>query len=90
VRVIQDPEGMLKHDVHLVRVTEETDLGAVIPWMSWIDGMEAPAPATFVGGMEQLEAGHSGYLSVDLEPGSYAWLSEAYADQGMVKEFVVE
>ena len=90
VRVIQDPEGMLKHDVHLVRVTEETDLGAVIPWMSWIDGMEAPAPATFVGGMEQLEAGHSGYLSVDLEPGSYAWISEAYAPQGMVKEFVVE
>jgi hypothetical protein len=90
VRVIQSPEGLLKHDVHLLRVTEETDLGAVVPWMSWIDGMKAPAPATFVGGMEQLEAGHSGYLSVDLEPGSYAWISEAYADRGMVKEFVVE
>jgi hypothetical protein len=90
VRVIQAPEGLLKHDVHLLRVTEETDLGAVVPWMSWIDGMKAPAPATFVGGMEQLEAGHSGYLSVDLEPGSYAWISEAYADRGMMKEFVVE
>ena len=90
VRAIQDPEGMLKHDVHLLRVTEETDLGAVIPWMSWIDGMEAPAPATFVGGMEQLEAGHSGYLGVELKPGNYAWISEAYAAEGMVKEFVVE
>jgi hypothetical protein len=90
VRVIQDPEGMLKHDVHLLRVTEETDLAVVVPWMSWIDGFKAPAPATFVGGMEQLEAGNAGYLGVDLEPGSYAWISEAYADRGMVKEFVVE
>ena len=90
VRVIQAPEGLLKHDVHLLRVTDETDLGAVVPWMSWIDGMKAPAPATFVGGFEQLEAGHSGYLSLDLEPGNYAWISEAYADRGMVKEFVVE
>ena len=90
VRVIQDPEGMLKHDVHLLRVTEETDLAMVIPWMSWIDGFKAPAPATFVGGMEQLEAGHAGYLDVELEPGAYAWISEAYADRGMVKEFVVE
>jgi hypothetical protein len=40
--------------------------------------------------MEQLEAGHSGYLHLDLEPGAYAWISEAYADRGMVKEFVVE
>jgi hypothetical protein len=90
VRVIQDPEGMLKHDVHLLRVTEATDLATVIPWMSWIDGFMAPAPAKFVGGMEQLEAGHAGYLRADLEPGSYAWISEAYADRGMVKEFVVE
>lgn len=90
VRVIQAPEGLLKHDVHLLRVTENTDLGAVVPWMSWIDGMKAPAPATFVGGMEQLEVGQSGYLSVDLEPGAYAWISEAYADRGMLKEFVVE
>ena len=90
VRVIQDPEGMLKHDVHLLRVTEETDLGALVPWMSWIDGFKAPAPVTFLGGMEQLEAGHAGYLDVELEPGAYAWISEAYADRGMVKEFVVE
>jgi hypothetical protein len=90
VRVIQAPEGLLKHDVHLLRMTEETDLGVVVPWMSWIDGFQAPAPATFVGGMEQLEAGHSGYLHVDLKPGAYAWISEAYADRGMVKEFVVE
>ncbi len=90
VRVIQAPEGLLKHDVHLLRVTEDTDLAVVAPWMSWIDGMEAPAPATFVGGMEQLEAGHAGYLSVDLKPGAYAWISEAYASQGMLKEFVVE
>ena len=90
VRVIQDPEGMLKHDVHLFRVGEDTDLAAVIPWMSWIDGMVAPAPVTFIGGFEQLEAGGTGYMHVNLEPGTYGWISEAYADRGMVKEFVVE
>jgi hypothetical protein len=90
VRVLQDPEGMLKHDVHLFRVGENTDLAAVISWMSWIDGMMAPAPVTFIGGFEQLEAGGTGYVHVDLEPGTYAWISEAYADRGMVKEFVVE
>ncbi len=90
VRVIQDPEGPLKHDVHLIRVTDETDMEAVVPWMSWIDGMVSPAPATFVGGAEQMHAGSWGFVHVTLEPGTYAWISEGYAAQGMVKEFVVE
>ena len=90
VRVFQDPDGPLKHDVHLIRVTDETDMEAIIPWMSWIDGMVSPAPATFVGGAEQMHAGSWGFMHVALEPGTYAWISEGYAAQGMVKEFVVE
>lgn len=90
VRYLQDPEGMLRHDVHLVELGPDADLEALVPWMSWIDGMVSPAPATFVGGSEQMHAGDVSYMIVDLEPGPYAWISEGYAGQGMVKEFVVE
>ncbi len=90
VRYLQDPEGMLRHDVHLAKLGPDADLAALVPWMSWIDGMVSPAPATFIGGSEQMHAGDVSYMSVDLEPGAYAWISEGYATQGMVKEFVVE
>jgi len=90
VRYLQDPEGMLRHDVHLVRLGPDSDLSELVPWMSWIDGMVSPAPGTFIGGSEQMHAGDVSYMRVDLEPGTYAWISEAYAAQGMVKEFVVE
>jgi hypothetical protein len=58
--------------------------------MSWIDGMVSPAPVEFLGGADQMPAGSTAYFEVDLEPGSYAWISEGYAAQGAVKEFVVE
>ncbi len=90
VRFVDNPEGLLTHDVHLVRLEDGTNPDDVVAWMDWMDALRAPAPAEFLGGAEHMPAGNTAYLTVELEPGSYAWLSEAYADRGMVKEFTVE
>jgi len=90
VRYLENPDGFFMHDVHLARMTDGVSIDDVIPWMSWIDGMVSPAPVEFLGGADQMPAGSTAYFDVDLEPGSYAWISEGYAAQGAVKEFVVE
>jgi hypothetical protein len=90
VRFMDTGEGILGHDVHLVRLTDGVSVDDVIPWMDWMDAFMAPAPAEFLGGAEQMLAGSTAYITVNLESGSYAWISEEFAARGMVKEFVVE
>ena len=90
VRYLENPDGFFMHDVHLARMTDGVSIDEVIPWMSWIDGMVSPAPVEFLGGADQMPAGNMAYFEVDLEPGSYAWISEGYAAQGAVKAFEVE
>jgi hypothetical protein len=89
VLVAEQPEGLLGHDVHLARLDEDTALEDVVAWMDWADGLQPPAPARFLGGAEQVPAGRTSYLTVELEPGRYAWISEGYGAQGMVLEFRV-
>lgn len=83
----------LGHDVHLVRVDAGTDLDAVGAWMDWTQpgGLAEPAPATFLGGIQDMPAGSTGYLDVLLRPGSYAWISEVPdpAGKAMVRAFTV-
>ena len=43
----------------------------------------------FLGGVDHLPANGTGTITVTLETGRYAWVSELAA-QGMVHEFVVE
>jgi hypothetical protein len=90
IRYVDDPEGFFKHDVHLVRFDGDGTVDDVVPWMDWIDGLRAPAPAEFLGGSEHLPAGNTAYFTFSLAPGSYAWISEGYASRGMVMEFTVE
>ena len=90
IRYLENPDGFFLHDVHLARIPDGVSIDDVIPWMSWIDGMVSPAPVEFLGGADQMPAGSTAYFEMDLEPGSYAWISEGYAAQGMVKGFVVE
>jgi hypothetical protein len=90
IRYVDDPEGLFKHDVHLVRLGDDGSIGELVPWMDWIDGLHAPAPARFEGGSEHHPAGSTAYLKFELEPGTYAWISEGYAAQGMVVTFAVE
>jgi len=88
----EHPEFGLGNDVHLVRLDEGTDMEEVVSWMDWmnVDGLTAPAPAGFVGGAHEMPVGHTGYFTVDLTPGRYAWIAESTAALGMVREFTVE
>ncbi|MDP2469307.1 MAG: hypothetical protein Q8W45_11420 [Candidatus Palauibacterales bacterium] len=88
----EHPEVGLGNDVHVVRLDEGTDLDKVIGWMDWmnIDGLRTPAPATFLGGLQEMPSGYTAFFTVDLEPGRYAWIAESGAALGMVKEFTVE
>lgn len=90
VTVAEAPEGLLGHGVHLARLGDDTPIDEVIPWMSWVDGLTPPAPAEFLGGAEQVPPGHTSYVTVELEPGRYAWISEGYAGEGLVEEFRIE
>jgi len=91
VHVTEEPEGgLLGHNVQLVRLDGDTTVEEVAAWMDWVDALQPPAPAEFIGGAEQMQAGLTSYFTVDLEPGRYAWISEGYAADGMVREFIIE
>ena len=78
--------------MHLARLQDEVDLDEVTQWMDWMEiaGLQAPAPAEFLGGTQEMPIGHTAYFTVNLEPGRYAWITEASADKGMFNEFTVE
>lgn len=92
VRVyVQDQaEGLVGHDVHLARLEEGTRIEDVVTWMDWVDALQSPAPVEFLGGAEEVRPGHATYVTVNLEPGRYAWISEGYGSRGMVKEFTIQ
>lgn len=87
-------ENFLGHDVHVVRLFEDLDLAALDLWMDWSQpsGLETPAPATFIGGLNELPAGETGYFSVTLEPGEYALISEVSGamGKGLFRAFTVD
>jgi len=86
-------ENFAGHDLQLVRLSADTDLPALAAWMDWTrpGGLQTPSPAQFLGGAEEMPAGSTAYLTVDLTPGRYAWISEVpNPDQkGMLVEFSV-
>jgi hypothetical protein len=86
-------ENFVGHDVHLVRLTDETDLDALDRWMDWTTptGLMSPAPAEFLGGTNEMPAGTTSFFTVTLEPGDYAWIAEVSraADKGMLVRFTV-
>ena len=86
-------ENFVGHDVHLVRLEEDTDMEALETWMDWTQptGLETPAPAVFVGGVNEMPAGKTAYFSAVLEPGRYAWIAEVPnpGEKGMLKAFTV-
>jgi len=61
--------------------------------MDWTQpgGLQTPAPAVFLGGLQEMPAGSTGYLTVTLEPGRYAWIAEIPGTDanGFLKEFSV-
>lgn len=82
------------HDVHLVKLTENSQLEKLGDWMVWTtpEGMNTPAPAgEFLGGVQNLRAGETGYMTVDLDLGEYAWISEGtdLSARNLLKKFTV-
>lgn len=86
-------EHFLGHDVHLVRLEDDTDLDALAAWMNWTrpTGLETPAPVRFLGGTHEMPTGETGYFDVVLRPGRYAWIGEVPdpGDKGMFEIFEV-
>lgn len=91
VRFEEQPEAGLGNDVHLVRLEGGTPAEDVAPWMDWmnVDGLRPPAPAEFLGGTQEMPAGETAYFTVELEPGRYAWISEAPSPRSLYTEFSV-
>ncbi len=87
-------ENFVGHDVHLARVTGDTDLEELERWMDWSQptGLQTPAPAVFVGGTNEMPAGATAYFTVSVEPGDYAWIAEVpgAAQKGLLKRFSVQ
>ncbi|WP_235989318.1 hypothetical protein [Psychroserpens algicola] len=89
-------ENFIWHDINLVKLAnyaKEEDLEA---WMDWSDpkGLITPVPEgiTFLGGVNDMPAGSTGYFYADLKPGKYALISEVpdTKSKGLFKIFEVK
>ena len=87
----EEAPPLLGNDLHVVRLQDGDDAAEVAAWMDWSrpGGLATPAPATFLGGTQEMPRGQTAYLTVDLEPGRYAFVSERPADTPMYREFEV-
>jgi hypothetical protein len=87
-------ENFVGHDVHLARLSADADPATVAAWMDWRTptGLQTPAPADFLGGLNEMPAGSVGYFDVTLAPGRYVLVSEVpgSGDKGMLHEFTVQ
>lgn len=84
------------HDVNLVRYEEGAVMDSLVAWLNWMrpTGLRSPSPNgfTFLGGMNNCEAGEVGYFTAELTPGNYVFISETpEADKkGLFKTFEVK
>ncbi|MGI8597883.1 MAG: hypothetical protein ACR2KB_01380 [Chitinophagaceae bacterium] len=82
------------HDVHLVKLDENTNLDSLALWVNWVEvqGLRTPAPAKFLGGSQEMPAGNTAYFNIELEAGRYAWISEVPnpAEKNMLKVFSIQ
>jgi hypothetical protein len=73
-------ETLLGHDVNLVRLDDISQLPTLGNWINAADikAFRTPVPKglTFLGGVEDLEAGETGYFKTNLEKGNYVLISE--------------
>ena len=88
-------EHMMGHDVNLVKIENDTLISTLGDWLNTIDfkAFRSPAPEglLFLGGVEDLPSGKTGYFEVNLEKGSYVLISEIpnAVERKMIKSFSV-
>lgn len=80
------------NDVHVARLKDGQTAADLAPWIYFMNvkGLQVPAPAEFLGGVEEMPAGDTAYFSLDLAPGRYALISEVAPQRHMYTEFRVE
>ncbi|WMI67780.1 hypothetical protein [Mangrovimonas sp. YM274] len=89
-------EHLSGHDVNVIKYDASANIDSLVHWMNWMNptGLRTPTPKgfTFLGGMNNCEAGKTGYFEVVLEPGNYLLISETPKpdEKGMLKTFVIE
>jgi len=73
-------ETMLGHDINLVKLENVSLLDTLSTWINAADlkAFRSPAPKglTFLGGVEDLPQGNTGYFNVSLDEGYYVLISE--------------
>ncbi|TRO66454.1 hypothetical protein [Christiangramia sabulilitoris] len=86
----------LGHDFNLVRIDDPgANLSALEEWMVWSTPgeFESPGPEgfTFLGGVQDMQAGSKAYINTVLKPGNYAFIAEVpdASGKGMLVEFSV-
>ena len=89
-------ENFVGHDIHLVQLSDSSDIDELEKWMNWAEpeGLKTPAPkgVTFLGGMNDLPAGAIGYFTVAFKPGKYAFIAEVpnSLSKRMLKQFEIK
>ena len=85
----QPPFG-LGNDIHIIKVSDSTNMDIVTQWMDWsnIKGLTSPGPATFIGGTQEMPVGYTSYFKCNLVKGDYAFVSEVPI--GRFKKFKIE
>ncbi len=88
-------ENFIWHDLNLVKLEDYASEDDLEAWMDWSDpkGLITPVPngITFLGGVNDMPAGNTGYFYADLKPGKYAFISEVpnTKSKGLFKVFEV-
>ncbi len=88
-------ENFMWHDLNLVKLEAHASEEALEAWMNWSDpkGLITPVPngVTFLGGVNDMPAGNTGYFYADLKPGKYAFISEVpnTKSKGLFKVFEI-
>lgn len=88
-------EHLMGHDVNLVKIENDSLITNLNNWLNIVDfkSFRTPEPEglLFLGGVEDLPAGKTGYFEVNLEKGSYVLISEIpkVVERKMFKPFTV-
>ncbi|MEL4456003.1 hypothetical protein [Lutimonas vermicola] len=88
-------EHLMGHDVNLVKIENDSLIIDLSNWLNIVDfkAFRTPEPEglLFLGGVEDLPSGKTGYFEVTLEKGSYVLISEIpnAVERKMIKTFSV-
>jgi len=88
-------EHLMGHDVNLVKIENDSLIPILGNWLNTVDfkAFRTPVPEglLFLGGVEDLPAGKTGYFEANLEKGNYVLISEIpnAVERKMIKAFTV-